>query len=161
MKIYGFGAKSGVVRIFGLQSEAALKAAADKALAEMDMIVTATSGAGKKVLDITKVKPGCVITDVARPLDLPPELAVTVVLAAPAGLPEGVDLKDQVVIARRGTVVAAASPVAAPRARAAGELACRNAVLVFQRAAAAFVRPLIVDRVLARDSTDRHDEFSL
>ena len=39
----------------------------------MDMIVTATSGAGKKMLDIMKVKPGCVITDVARPLDLPPE----------------------------------------------------------------------------------------
>ncbi len=39
----------------------------------MDMIVTATSGAGKKILDIMKVKPGCVITDVARPLDLPPE----------------------------------------------------------------------------------------
>ena len=37
------------------------------------MIVTATSGAGKKVLDIMKVKPGCVITDVARPLDLKPE----------------------------------------------------------------------------------------
>ena len=42
-------------------------------LADMDMIVTATSAAGKKILDITKVKPGCVITDVARPLDLPPE----------------------------------------------------------------------------------------
>jgi predicted amino acid dehydrogenase len=39
----------------------------------MDMIVTATSGAGKKVLDIMQVKPGCVITDVARPLDLPAE----------------------------------------------------------------------------------------
>jgi DNA-binding transcriptional regulator YdaS (Cro superfamily) len=39
----------------------------------MDMIVTATSGAGARVLDIMKVKPGCVITDVARPLDLPPE----------------------------------------------------------------------------------------
>ena len=50
-----------------------LSARADKDLAEMDMIVTATSGAGKKVLDILKVKPGCVITDVARPLDLPPE----------------------------------------------------------------------------------------
>jgi len=37
------------------------------------MIVTATSGAGKKILDIMKVKPGCVITDVARPLDLPAE----------------------------------------------------------------------------------------
>ena len=50
-----------------------LAARADKDLAAMDMIVTATSGAGKKVLDIMKVKPGCVITDVARPLDLPPE----------------------------------------------------------------------------------------
>ena len=45
----------------------------DALLGTMDMIVTSTSGAGKKILDITKVKPGCVITDVARPLDLPPE----------------------------------------------------------------------------------------
>ncbi len=48
-----------------------LSARADKDIADMDMIVTATSGAGKKVLDIMQVKPGCVITDVARPLDLP------------------------------------------------------------------------------------------
>jgi predicted amino acid dehydrogenase len=39
-------------------------------LSEMDLVVTATSGAGKRVLDIGAVKPGCVITDVARPLDL-------------------------------------------------------------------------------------------
>ncbi len=45
----------------------------DKFLADMDVIVTATSGAGKTVLDITRVKPGCIITDVARPLDLSPE----------------------------------------------------------------------------------------
>ncbi|MCX7891876.1 MAG: dehydrogenase [Burkholderiales bacterium] len=50
-----------------------LSSRADRDLPGMDMIVTATSGAGKKVLDIMKVKPGCVITDVARPLDLPPE----------------------------------------------------------------------------------------
>ncbi|MBP6902843.1 MAG: dehydrogenase [Burkholderiaceae bacterium] len=50
-----------------------LSAKADAHIAEMDMIVTATSGAGKKVLDIMQVKPGCVITDVARPLDLPPQ----------------------------------------------------------------------------------------
>ena len=50
-----------------------LAARADKDIAAMDMIVTATSGAGKKVLDIMQVKPGCVITDVARPLDLPAE----------------------------------------------------------------------------------------
>ncbi len=42
-------------------------------LPDMDMIVTATSAAGQKVLDIERVKPGCVITDVARPLDLSPE----------------------------------------------------------------------------------------
>jgi predicted amino acid dehydrogenase len=42
-------------------------------LSDMDMIVTSTSGAGKEILDIMKVKPGCVITDVARPLDLPAE----------------------------------------------------------------------------------------
>jgi predicted amino acid dehydrogenase len=46
---------------------------ADKYISDMDVIVTATSAAGKTVLDITKVKPGCVITDVARPLDLSPE----------------------------------------------------------------------------------------
>ena len=45
----------------------------DALLGDMDMIVTSTSGAGNKILDITRVKPGCVITDVARPLDLPPE----------------------------------------------------------------------------------------
>lgn len=39
-------------------------------IGSMDLIVTATSGAGKRVLDIMAVKPGCVITDVARPLDL-------------------------------------------------------------------------------------------
>ena len=39
-------------------------------LRDMDLIVTATSGAGKRVLDIMTVKPGAVITDVARPLDL-------------------------------------------------------------------------------------------
>ena len=50
-----------------------LSSRADKDIAEVDMIVTATSGAGKKILDIMNVKPGCVITDVARPLDLPPE----------------------------------------------------------------------------------------
>ncbi len=44
-----------------------------EALSDMDLIVTATSAAGTKVLDIMKVKPGCVITDVARPLDMSAE----------------------------------------------------------------------------------------
>jgi predicted amino acid dehydrogenase len=43
------------------------------ALSEVDVIVTATSAAGNKVLDIMRVKPGCVITDVARPLDMSAE----------------------------------------------------------------------------------------
>ena len=46
---------------------------ADKYVGDMDVIVTATSSAGKKILDIMQVKPGCVITDVARPLDLSAE----------------------------------------------------------------------------------------
>lgn len=50
-----------------------VSATPDGAIAEMDLIVTATSGAGKRVLDIMAVKPGCVITDVARPLDLSAE----------------------------------------------------------------------------------------
>ena len=50
-----------------------LAATPDEHLSDMDVIVTATSGAGKRVLDIMDVKPGCVITDVARPLDLSAE----------------------------------------------------------------------------------------
>jgi predicted amino acid dehydrogenase len=47
-----------------------IAATPDEHLPDMDLVVTATSGAGKRVLDIAAVKPGCVITDVARPLDL-------------------------------------------------------------------------------------------
>ena len=54
-------------------SELGLTTNADEYVSLADMIVTATSGAGKKIFDIMKVKPGCVITDVARPLDLKPE----------------------------------------------------------------------------------------
>lgn len=50
--------------------EVHVAATPDEALPEMDLVVTATSGAGKRVLDIMAVRPGCVITDVARPLDL-------------------------------------------------------------------------------------------
>ncbi|MGK0290409.1 MAG: putative amino acid dehydrogenase [bacterium] len=72
---------------------------ADEHIAEMDMIVTSTSGAGKKILDIMKVKPGCVITDVARPLDLPPsEVAkrpdVLVIESGEIALPGNVKMKS-------------------------------------------------------------------
>jgi predicted amino acid dehydrogenase len=53
--------------------EVHIAATPDEALPEMDLVVTATSGAGKRVLDIMAAKPGCVITDVARPLDLSAE----------------------------------------------------------------------------------------
>jgi predicted amino acid dehydrogenase len=76
-----------------------LSARADTHIAEMDMIVTATSGAGKKVLDIMQVKPGCVITDVARPLDLPAEEVakrpdVLVIESGEIQLPGDVQMKN-------------------------------------------------------------------
>ena len=45
----------------------------DDLLADMDMIVTDLGGGQRRSSTSPKVKPGCVITDVARPLDLPPE----------------------------------------------------------------------------------------
>jgi predicted amino acid dehydrogenase len=63
------------------------------------MIVTATSAAGQKVLDIMRVKPGCVITDVARPLDLSPEEVakrpdVLVIESGEVELPGDVEMGD-------------------------------------------------------------------
>lgn len=42
---------------------------ADKYLAEMDVIVSAGAGTGNRKPDITRVKSGCVITDIAKPQD--------------------------------------------------------------------------------------------
>ncbi|HEY9119922.1 MAG TPA: dehydrogenase [Marinobacter sp.] len=72
---------------------------ADRDLENMDMIVTATSGAGKRVLDIMRVKSGCVITDVARPLDIPAEDVakrpdVMVIESGEIELPGHVAMKD-------------------------------------------------------------------
>jgi len=68
-------------------------------LADMDVIVTATSGAGKRVLDIMAVRPGCVITDVARPLDLSAEEVakrpdVLVIESGEIELPGDVRMRD-------------------------------------------------------------------
>ncbi|MGZ8723948.1 MAG: dehydrogenase [Aeromicrobium sp.] len=68
-------------------------------LGDMDLIVTATSGAGKRVLDIMEVKPGCVITDVARPLDLSAEDVarrpdVLVIESGEIELPGDVKMRD-------------------------------------------------------------------
>jgi predicted amino acid dehydrogenase len=46
-------------------------------LHECDLVITTTSARGKKVLDIEKVKPGCVICDVSRPFDISKEDAMT------------------------------------------------------------------------------------
>jgi predicted amino acid dehydrogenase len=69
------------------------------ALSEMDLIVTATSAAGHKVLDIMDVKPGCVITDVARPLDMSAEDVakrpdVLVIESGEVELPGRVEMKS-------------------------------------------------------------------
>ncbi len=69
------------------------------ALPDVDVIVTATSAAGQKVLDIMRVKPGCVITDVARPLDMSAEEVakrpdVLVIESGEVELPGEVRMKD-------------------------------------------------------------------
>jgi predicted amino acid dehydrogenase len=43
---------------------------ADDLLSDCDLIVTATSAFGQRILDITRCKPGAVICDVARPPDI-------------------------------------------------------------------------------------------
>jgi len=43
---------------------------ADGLVAECDLIVTATSGFGQRILDISECKPGAIICDVARPPDI-------------------------------------------------------------------------------------------
>jgi predicted amino acid dehydrogenase len=80
-------------------AEVHVAATPDEALPHMDLIVTATSGAGKRVLDIMAVKPGCVITDVARPLDLSAEEVarrpdVLVVESGEIELPGDVRMRD-------------------------------------------------------------------
>lgn len=42
----------------------------DKFSPECDLIITSTSAQGEAIMDIMKVKPGCVICDVSRPFDI-------------------------------------------------------------------------------------------
>jgi predicted amino acid dehydrogenase len=53
----------------------AIATRADDYLTECDLIVTATSAFGQRIVDITKCKPGAVICDVARPPDISKEEA--------------------------------------------------------------------------------------
>lgn len=70
---------------------------ADNFSALCDLIITTTSGQGKTVLDIMKVKPGCVICDVSRPFDIKEEEAikrpdVLVIASGEVTLPGKVDM---------------------------------------------------------------------
>ena len=90
-------------------------------LSEMDVIVTATSAAGNKVLDIMKVKPGCVITDVARPLDMSAEDVamrpdVLVIESGEIELPGDVHMRDIGLPKGSPTPALAETVVLAPRA---------------------------------------------
>jgi len=48
---------------------------ADELVGECDLLVTATSAVGQKIVDIMKVKPGAVVCDCSRPLDFSPSEA--------------------------------------------------------------------------------------
>ena len=52
------------------EAKVAIATRADDYLPQCDLVVTATSAFGQRVVDITKCKPGAVICDVARPLDI-------------------------------------------------------------------------------------------
>ncbi len=76
-----------------------IAATPDEHLGDMEVIVTATSGAGRRVLDIMRVKPGCVITDIALPLDLSAEDVarrpdVLVIQSGEIELPGDVEMRD-------------------------------------------------------------------
>lgn len=58
------------------QAKVSVSTEADAYSHESDLIITTTSGQGKTILDIMKVKPGCVICDVARPFDISEEEAI-------------------------------------------------------------------------------------
>lgn len=71
---------------------------ADKHSHECDLIITTTSGAGKAILDIMKVRPGCVICDVSRPFDIKEVDAlkrpdVMVIASGEVTLPGAVEIK--------------------------------------------------------------------
>lgn len=66
-------------------------------LPEADLIITTTSAQGRKILDIEKVKSGCVICDVSRPFDIQEEDAakrpdVLVIASGEVELPGKVEL---------------------------------------------------------------------
>jgi predicted amino acid dehydrogenase len=82
---------------------------ADTYTSECDLIITTTSGQGKTILDIMKVKPGCVICDVSRPFDISEKEAiqrpdVLVIASGEVQLP-GKDLNMKIDIGLEGNIV--------------------------------------------------------
>ncbi len=76
---------------------------------ESDLIITTTSGQGKTILDIMKVKPGCVICDVSRPFDISEKDAikrpdVLVIASGEVQLP-GKDVTINIDIGLEGNIV--------------------------------------------------------
>jgi predicted amino acid dehydrogenase len=74
-----------------------------------DLIITTTSGQGKTILDIMKVKPGCVICDVSRPFDISEKEAtqrpdVLVIASGEVQLP-GKELNMKIDIGLEGNIV--------------------------------------------------------
>ncbi|MCB8941486.1 MAG: serine carboxypeptidase [Ardenticatenaceae bacterium] len=53
-------------------AQVAIATRPDELISDCDLIVTATSAFGQRIVDITKCKPGAVICDVARPPDISP-----------------------------------------------------------------------------------------
>lgn len=73
-------------------------------LNECDLIITTTSAQGRKILDIEKVKPGCVICDVSRPFDISEKDAkkrpdVLVIASGEVELPGQVDFNMDIGLA--------------------------------------------------------------
>ena len=69
----------------------------DRYSGECDLIITSTSAQGEAVLDIMKVKPGCVICDVSRPFDISLEDAckrpdVLVIASGEVTLPGNIEI---------------------------------------------------------------------
>jgi predicted amino acid dehydrogenase len=77
-------------------SQVAIATRPDELIGDCDLIVTATSAFGQRILDISKCKPGAVICDVSRPADINPAEAalrpdVLVVESGEVILPGDVD----------------------------------------------------------------------
>ncbi len=74
---------------------------ADRYSSECDLIITSTSAQGEAVMDIEKVKPGCVICDVSRPFDISLEDAakrpdILVIASGEVELPGDVNLSHTI-----------------------------------------------------------------